>query len=236
MASRVQDTFRFKQFAIKQTQNVHRVGTDGVLLGAWVNIQSTTCILDVGTGTGLIALMLAQRVQNAQIIALEPHFEAFSLAQENTAASPFSQRLSVLQCTLQQFQSSENFDLIVSNPPYFENSLKPPTATRQQQRHADSLTPTDLLEGANRLLTPNGKLAVVLPIREGEKFIQIAQSFEFWPSRRCNLFTKASKPIERLLLELSKTKATCMNESLTLLTSEGNRSAEYQKLTSGFYL
>lgn len=214
---------------------MHRVGTDGVLLGAWVDVTDCRTILDVGAGTAIIALMLAQRT-DAEIRALEPDTEAFLIAQANIETSPFNNKLLVHQTTLQNFSTEGKFDLIVCNPPYFEKSLKPPTAARQNQRHTDALPFTDLINKSKSLLQPTGRLAVVMPYWEGNRFKDLAAHNNLHLSRTCAVTAKAGKPQERWLLEFSLAPSALRHEVLTLMDTTGQWTPEYQQLTRSFYL
>jgi tRNA1Val (adenine37-N6)-methyltransferase len=230
------DIFKFKQFKVGQNENVHRVGTDGVLLGAWVNIKKATRILDVGTGTGLIALMLAQR-SHAKIVGIEPEHEAFSIARQNAEESPWKVRVQIIETTLQDFYLDTLFDLIVCNPPFFENSLKPLVAQRQHQRHTDTLSPTQLIENVAPLLHPTSRLAVVLPPIEGNRFIEIAVSFSLCLHRSCAVFSKSRKPQERWLLEFGVQPVPKTAETtLHIMDNAGQWTNEYKALTRDFYL
>jgi tRNA1Val (adenine37-N6)-methyltransferase len=206
------------------------------LLGAWADVENTQRILDVGTGTGVIALMLAQRC-NAQIEAIEPEYEAFALARDNFQNSPFANRAQIHQTILQEFHVDALFDLIICNPPFFENSLKPPSANRKQQRHTDSLSPVHLLVHGNRFLNPDGRLSVVLPTTEGNRFIELASEQNFYLLKSTAVFSKLGKPQERWLLEFSKQKTPRIETgSLAILDAAGQWTDEYKVLTSGFYL
>lgn len=231
-------TFRFKQFEIVQDDNVHKVGTDGILLGAWADITGCKSILDVGTGTGLIALMIAQRAgADVSITAIEPASTPFALAQQNITNSSQGKRIDLQNTSLQDFNSPKPFDLIISNPPYFENSLKPPSEKRTYERHADSLPFNDLLDSVKNLLAPTGRLAVVLPVAEGNRFISLAYAAGIYVSNQCAVFSKESKPQERWLLEFSLTpNRNLKRQSLTLMNDVGDWTPEYKALTGEFYL
>ena len=153
--------FKFKQFEIHQDRCAMKVGTDGVLLGAWA--PGGKRILDIGSGTGLISLMMAQRCQEAQVIGVDLDAEACDEARENVAASPFADRVSIACCRLQDYESAEKFDAIVSNPPFFLNSLKNPDSKRSMARHADSLPFRDLFLGVKRLLSEEGVFSAIVP-------------------------------------------------------------------------
>jgi tRNA1Val (adenine37-N6)-methyltransferase len=230
------DIFKFKQFKVGQNQNVHRVGTDGVLLGAWVNLGSASHILDIGTGTGVIALMLAQR-SDAKITGIDSDQEAFRIARQNAEESPWKERIRIMETSLQDFYTEARFDLAVCNPPFFENSLKPPTSHRQQQRHTDTLPQDQLIENVTQLLTPTGRLAVVLPTAEGNRFRGLAKTFNLYLHRSCAVFSKMDKPQERWLLEFGFTPMVNTNDTqLIIIDSAGQWTDEYRALTRDFYL
>src|SRR5258708_26636997 len=169
--------FQFKRFSISDDHCAMKVGTDAVLLGAWVSIDGARRILDVGTGCGVIALMLAQRTNDdVAIDAVEIEVADAHQAGENISKSPWPEKVVVHQKAIQELDIGERFDLIVSNPPYFINSPLPPAPPRAQARHAKSLTSEDLIDQSLRLLRPSGTLAVVLPFAEGNKFRQQAEA------------------------------------------------------------
>ena len=228
--------FRFKQFSLQQHDHIHKVGTDGVLLGAWVKIKPTDqYILDAGTGTSLIALMLAQRSE-AFITGIEPDPTAFALAVENAANAPFTSRVTINQNRLQDFHADAQFDLLVINPPFFENQLRSPNQQRNNQRHNDSLPFHELLVAGKGLLKPSGRLAVILPVEEGLRFKEMAQKNGFHLSRITEVHSKASKPPIRLLMEFDLQHGMCVQEVLVLENEQGQRSEAYHRLTEAFYL
>ena len=231
-----EDIFRFKRFDIIQNHSVHRVGTDGVLLGAWIDIIGARKILDVGTGTGVIALMLAQRTEGIpSITALEPDVNAYELAVRNIRSSEFSGSIEVINKRVQDFEHTK-FDLIVCNPPFFINSLKPPTDSRARQRHSVDLSHEDLVKTATSLLTPEGKLGLVLPFDEGNSFIQVAGNFDLHLSKRCDVYAKAGKDPKRYLLQLSLMPTNQIEKtSLTIMQSTGEWTSEYKSITREFY-
>jgi tRNA1Val (adenine37-N6)-methyltransferase len=206
------------------------------LLGAWVNIGNALQILDVGTGTGVIALMLGQR-SNAKITGIDSDHEAFSIAKQNAEESPWKERIRIVETSLQDYYTQTRFDLVVCNPPFFENSLKPPTSQRQQQRHTDTLSPNQLIENVSQLLSPTGRLAIVLPTSEGNRIMELAQTFNLHVHRSCAVFSKAGKPQERWLLDFARTPAATANETqLTIMDAEGKWTDDYKALTHDFYL
>lgn len=222
---------------MQHDRSTHKVGTDGVLLGAWVDHEGCHSMLDAGTGSGVIALMMAQRTpQGTRIEAIDLNADDAEQARENVSASPWPEKVAVHHVRLQEFESSA-FDLIISNPPFFENSAKPPSASRAQARHTDTLSQQELLTHSLRLLSPHGKLAVVLPDAEGRKFVQLAESGGLFCGRMCFFHSRESKPAERLLLELSREQRPLKQEKLVLY--EGDTltwTAEYRALTGNFYL
>jgi tRNA1Val (adenine37-N6)-methyltransferase len=167
--------FRFKQFSIEDDRCAMKVGTDAVLLGAWVDISNAKKILDVGTGCGIIALMLAQRTgEDVCIEAIEIEKQDAIQALENSNQSPWAKRIKITPQSLQEFKGFESFDIIVSNPPYFINSQLPPSTDRAKARHTHSLSYQELIDHSIRLLNKEGRLAVVLPYAEGKNFLNIA--------------------------------------------------------------
>lgn len=215
-----------------------KVGTDGVLLGAWADINGANHILDIGTGSGVIALMLAQRTNSDSIIdAVEIDDIAFEEAKENSKASPWPERVSVYHSAIQNFKKEIRYDLIISNPPYFLNSYKPPDEKRLAARHAETLSFDDLLVASDRLLKSTGRLNVVLPITEGEQFITLANSKNFMLTRKWTFRTRLEKPVERYLLEFSKhTEKPMETGEIRLYDQDENWSEEYCELTRDFYL
>lgn len=214
-----------------------KVGTDGVLLGAWVSVKNAAHILDIGTGTGVIALMLAQRApESVTIDAVEIDANAFADAQENIAASPWHDRIQLHHTSIQQFNTSVKFDLIVSNPPYFQKSYKPPTAQRETARHTEQLSFDEILLTAEKLLHPQGKLNIILPYTEGLQFVSLAEHKGLYCTRKWVFRTRENKPIERFLLEFEWNKRVLQEGEILLYSSGEEWSEEYKKLTGDFYL
>lgn len=230
--------FQFKQFTIYQDRCAMKVGTDGVLLGAWAPCAQAQRILDVGAGTGLVSLMMAQR-SSAQIDAVELDAATAEQAKENVSSSPFKERIRVYASSFQDYVSScqVRYDLIVSNPPFFHNSLKPPKDARSAARHTDSLPFEDLILGAMSLLTDGGQLVLILPITEGELFISRAQTLGLYCIHKTEVYPKPKIPAKRLLLILSKQASACVNSELTIETEHRHQySDEFKALTTDFYL
>ena len=218
--------FQFKQFTICQDLCAMKVGTDGVLLGAWANGGKR--VLDAGTGTGIIALMMAQRYPNAVVTAIDIDEDAVKQAQQNVAQSPFAQQITVLHNTLQEHQGE--YDAIISNPPFFIDSLAAPDEQRNVARHTQTLTYTELMQTAWRLLSDEGELSVVVPFDYRKRMEDEAIFVGFFPCRVCAVKTTERKPAKRYLLSFKKHPCRCEQEQLTI------GSEMYQKLTKDFYL
>jgi len=232
--------FHFKKFSIEQKGAAHPVGTDGVLLGAWADAVGAKRILDIGTGTGLVALMLAQRNLSAQILAVETHPMSAALACRNFAASPWADRLETVESSIQDFaqNTDEQFDLIVSNPPFFSEKTVSPDAERQLGRHTKSLSPGELLAVAKKLLAENGRLCAVLPAQEGKRFCELAVPNGLYCTEEVEVRTRPHKPVERLLLCFEKNPYRFEKKRLSVHADAkgGAYSVEFRRLTGDFYL
>jgi tRNA1Val (adenine37-N6)-methyltransferase len=231
--------FRFKQFTIIQNRSTHKVGTDGVLLGAWISIDHSKTILDIGTGSGLIALMLAQRTLPDVIIdAVEVQHEDAEQARENASRSPWKNRISVHETMIQQFSTNVKYDLIVSNPPFFINSWLPPNQKRTTVRHSESLSFQDLLQAVIVNLSPDGRFGLILPFTEASLFISLARSGGLYLRRKCDFKTRSHKPVERILMEFSFIEQPLISDHLLLYDGfDGEEwSVGYKALTKDFYL
>jgi len=214
-----------------------KVGTDAVLLATWCNVAHAQSILDIGTGNGTIALILAQRsVENATIHAVEIEERDAQQAEENFHASPWASKIHLHYGCIQDFTPDKKFDLIVSNPPYFNNSEPPPDERRHKARHTITLSYEELLTSISRLLTDEGKFNVVLPFVEGLQFIQLARMFQLYCSRQYGFRTREGKPVERWLLEFSRLQTTAETGEILLYKNTEEWSDEYVDLTRDFYL
>ena len=230
--------FHFKQFTIAQDQTTHKVGTDAVLLGSWVNIlQHDRFFLDIGTGSGLIALMLAQRSkEHVHIDAVEIEAGDAVQAKENVAHSPWPDKVAVIHGRVEDFAPDRAYDLIVSNPPFFVDSLRPPDDKRLQARHTFTLTFPDLLKAVLRLLAPRGRFGIILPHVEGLRFMNIAREAGLFVSRRTSFRARRQKPPERLLMEFSREKNAIEESEIILYEGLESWTEQYSALTKEFYL
>ena len=230
------NNFTFKQFTINQDRSAFRVGTDGVLLGAYTDIRGAKRILDIGTGTGLIALMLAQR-SSAEIVAVEPDHDSCLQACENVDKSKWKSRIKVVNSTLQEYTDKRKFDLIVTNPPYFTDSLKNPDPGKSFARHNDSLLSGDLLTGVSRLLAEGGRFQLIMPYAEGNIFIAVAAGYGFYCSDILKIKPLPTSEIRRLILSFGRERIRATEKFLTI--EHGKRhefTEEYINLTKDFYL
>jgi tRNA1Val (adenine37-N6)-methyltransferase len=234
------DYFRFKQFTVWQDKCAMKVGTDGTLLGAWVGVDTCQSILDVGTGTGLIALMLAQRNREAKIDALDIDEDACSQAKANVEASPFSGRMRIIHASFPVYASGTTlrYDLIVSNPPYFVHSLKNPIHQRSIARHTDSLSLEELVSKGRELLRPNGRLALILPAGREDELKRIAHTNGLNRIRQTSLIPVPGAKVKRVLTELSvNTRLTsCTTDTLLIEEVRHQYTPAYKELTKDFYL
>ncbi|MCX4301509.1 MAG: methyltransferase domain-containing protein [Alistipes sp.] len=232
--------FQFKRFAVRQERSPMKVGTDGVLLGAWTEVYpSDRRILDIGTATGLIALMMAQRAPEAQIVGID--ILDIAEARENAAASSWGPRLTFEQCPAQEFTAAEPFDLILSNPPFFVDALTCPDAGRTTARHTVTLSYEDLCMSVVRLLAPDGRFAVVLPLAESERWFSVCNG-RLRLVRRTDVRTTPRRTPKRVLLEFVHENAVSestqpRHDELTIGTGEHEQYTEaYRTLTGDFYL
>lgn len=231
------DYFQFKQFRIRQGQTAMKVGTDGVLLGAWARLDDASSILDIGTGTGLLTLMAAQRNAGARIEAVEIDDDAYRQASRNIASSPWSDRIALHHLSIFDFYPTARFDCILCNPPYFLHSTPTPDSSRTIARHCCEFTHTDLLSLSSRLLTPQGKLNLILPVTEAENLLRQAPQYSAWLTRVTKVKPTPQKAPKRYLLEFSFSPSDPpVPDELVIEYSRLCYSPEYQELTRDFYL
>jgi tRNA1Val (adenine37-N6)-methyltransferase len=231
-------SFAFKQFTIKQDLCAMKVGTDAVLLGSWVQPNGSKSILDIGTGTGIIALMLAQK-SDAKIEAIDIDEDSVTQAKQNVLDSKFASKIEVFQSSFQAFakETDRKFNLIVTNPPYFEQSLKSSDEQRSFARHSDVLPFDELLDGVVKLLDPKGKFYVILPIIEAEKFRVIAEKKGLHLSKLLRVKSRTDKEIEkRHLMQFEFTPSEFSERTLSIEHQERHHyTDEYKELTKDYY-
>jgi tRNA1Val (adenine37-N6)-methyltransferase len=231
--------FAFKQFNVKQDKCAMKVGTDAVLLGAWVNPNGAKFILDIGTGTGVIALMLAQKT-NASIIGIDIDLSATQQAQENVDESKFKEQIKIIHTSLQEFVKINDlkFQMIVSNPPFFEQSLKPIDEKRSNARHADVLPFDDLLDCVIKMLDETGKFCLILPTLEAEKFRNMAQKKGLYLSKLLRIKSRADKDSDKRHIMQFEFKPSEFSENTLVIEGDErhNYTKDYRELTKEYYL
>ena len=232
--------FQFKKFDVNQDRCAMKIGTDGVLLGAWTPIENNPfSILDIGTGTGVIALMLAQRTNAEQIDALEIDEQAYEQATDNFEKSPWSDRLFCFHAGLDEFveEPEDEYDLIVSNPPFYSEDFKSENEQRDLARFQDAMPFEDLIEAADLLLSENGIFSVIIPFKEENRFLALAKEFELYPLKITHVKGTPTTEIKRSLVAFSRNKNIDFPiDELIIETARHLYTAEYIELTKDFYL
>lgn len=230
-------TFYFKQFKVEDGCSTMKVGTDAVLLGASVKVENSKNILEIGTGSGVIALILAQR-SDALIDAIEIDKESAEQARQNANSCPWSERIEVIQSSLQEFTpTSKKYDLIVSNPPFFSCSLKSPDKKRNLSRHDEELSYADLIACSSGLLAECGSLWVILPVNESAIFTSLAEKESLFLQFHMIIIPKEGRKAHRCILEFKKSMTGDTEEISLMIMDEGGRhTAEYVELTKDFYI
>lgn len=239
MDTKVSKPFQFKQFTIEQDRCPMQIGTDGVLLGAWTEVEGANRILDIGTGTGVIAISLAQRTDQSIIHAVEIHTESSEQAAENMQACPWSDRLEVFNESIQNFAKTrrQEYDLIVSNPPFFSGGTFSQEQDRTNVRHTTKLPHGDLLTCARNLLNPGGRFCVILPFIEGLRFQELAATYHLYCTKMTEVSPRPGKEVNRLLLQFERSPGPLEKDSIAIRQSDSDEwTEEYVKLTGDFYL
>lgn len=232
----MEDSFRFRQFSVRHRDSALKIGTDAVLLGAAMSVDgSERRALDIGTGCGVIALMLAQRNQLCHVTGIDIDRASAMEAADNFAASPWAERLEALHCPLSDFKPESEFELIFSNPPYFDASLKNPDEREAAARHTDSLSLAEIFNFCRDSLSENGRIALILPFELLQALRRIAASFGFYPFRLLYIQTVEKKRPKRVIIELSRDRRACTEDKL-ILQKNGSRTEEYSRLCADFYL
>jgi len=227
-------SFCFKQFEVFHDRCAMKVGTDGVLLGAWINPGNAMRILDVGSGSGLIALILAQHSM-AQVDGVELDLEAAKQAGENFSNSLWTERMCIFEADFNFFQNT-SYDLIVSNPPFFRKSLKAPVKERNLARHTDMLSYEMLIQKSAQLLSPDGRFAVILPTDSSDDFEEVCWQNKLYLSKRCEVIPVEGLSPKRVLLEFSLHRSTIERTTLILETKDHQMTPEFSDLTADLYL
>jgi len=250
------ELFRFKQFEIHQDKTAMKVGTDGVLLGAWCSLDDEPeSVLDIGSGTGLIALMLAQRSDAETIDAVELDSQAYEQTVENFERSDWGDRLFCYHSSFQEFsqemaEEEEQYDLIISNPPFYTDRFETQDEARNKARFTSALSFEDLIAGVNQLLSPSGRFATIIPFKEEQTFVNLAKESNWFLSRVCRVKGTETSEVKRSLLEfcpstyfdsaqqpsLRVQKAETVEEELVIETSRHHYTQKYKELTRDFYL
>jgi tRNA1Val (adenine37-N6)-methyltransferase len=230
-------SFRFKQFTIQQDRCALKVGTDGVLFGAWVDHLGATRILDIGTGTGVLALIAAQRNATASIHAVEIDDASADQAKENAAASPWADRLHVYCMDVRRMRSDAQYDLIICNPPYYSGYSRSPDERVDLAKHGDELSFPDLLDSVRQLLLPEGRFAVIVPLDRESDLMHEAARISLYPKRRCVVRYVPHRPAKRILLELDRLRGSVHDQEITVeATGPFDYSPEYRALISDLML
>ena len=229
------DIFQFHKFTIKQDRCAMKVGTDGVLLGCWASLRAHAHLLDIGTGTGLIALMAAQRGAG-KVDAVEIVPEAAQQAYENFANSPWGNIIEVHTCDIRKYYPDCQYDFIWSNPPYYDNPLLPPDKARSIARNSRTLPTEQLAQCVSRLLSAEGIFAVILPEESAENMETSLAGHGLFLSRKTLVQSRPYKPVRRILMEFSQKVTRTVETTLVLSEEQGERTDEYKMLTKDFYL
>lgn len=233
--------FRFKQFSVSHSVSAMKVGVDGVLIGAWAAVGESRVILDAGAGCGLIALMCAQRNPSAAVDAVEIEPGAAGEARSNFAASPWPERLRLIEDDIMNLPQTVKYDHVVSNPPFFEAGVNEINTGRELARHAADFSPSALVKLAPSILSPSGRLSLILPAENFDALQHVADSAGLLLSRLCRVRGHANAPLKRVMVEFTLPDSESMPlnpeiTELTLETSPGNPTPEYRALCRDFYL
>lgn len=225
--------FKFKEFSVRQTASAMKIGTDAMILGSLIGTENAMHGLDVGTGTGVLALMVAQKKRNLEILGLEIEREAYEEASYNFENSPFNAQLSAIHCDFIHFEHAP-FDLIFSNPPFFENSSKTNSLKRNLARHDDSLPLTDLFRQVERLLTQDGHFWVILPATTCDEYLPIAERLGLYPEQISSIFGKENQLTRKVVAFIKSQKPTSFSEFIVRNT-DGTYTEMYKKLTLDYH-
>jgi tRNA1Val (adenine37-N6)-methyltransferase len=238
----VSKPFQFKEFTINQDKTAMKVGTDGVLLGAWCTVENyPESILDIGSGTGVISLMIAQRSDAMTIDAFEVDANAYEQTVQNFEASDWGDRLYCYNATFQEFaneiaEEQETYDLIVSNPPFYTDDFKTESEARNKARFTSSLSFEELISGVSKILTENGSFVVIIPFKEEENFINLTKTKNLFLNKVCHVQGNITSAIKRSLLTFSFDQTAIKKEHLIIVIERHKYTEDYINLTKDFYL
>ena len=228
--------FKFKQFTISQEGAPFKVGTDSMILGSWVKLKGEESVLDIGTGTGILALMVAQRISTGKVLATEPNRAAFELAKSNFENSPFNEKLIAVNEPLQKLEPNASFDMIISNPPYFSDSTLSKKSTISS-RHTVDLKFIEIAEYCQNYLAKNGRVFIVLPVKEFSEFKYQMENKTFFEVRRLEISSFENSKVKRICAEFSRSEAMLETEKLTIRNSADNSYSEsYQELVNEYQI
>ncbi|ASM48913.1 tRNA1Val (adenine37-N6)-methyltransferase [Pseudoalteromonas espejiana DSM 9414] len=227
--------FTFKQFKVEHDKCAMKVSTDGILLGAWANLNGAQSLLDIGTGTGLLALMCKQRSSGLAITAVEVDEAAYNQALKNCASSPWP-NINIEHTTIQSFEHAKPFDVVISNPPYFNNSLKGESDTRNTARHTDGLSFDELINAFKRLSHSGSRFSLILPSIEGALFIKLATQNGLYLNVHCQVKATPNKDISRSLMTFSYVKSDIESSILCIRNLDNSYTVDYVALCKAFYL
>jgi tRNA1Val (adenine37-N6)-methyltransferase len=237
VSRRIYKPFNFKNFSIHQNNAAMKIGTDGILIGAWVDVSQKFKALDIGSGTGIISIMLCQRNISLELDSIEISDNAIIDAKINIDNCDWSKRIKLFHKDLKGFSPNTNYDLIVSNPPYFKESLKPSNLERLKARHQNDLNFQDIVKFSEKNLTKNGSLNIILPYDQKKEAIELAKKHRLISVRECSVYPKPNKPPHRVLIEFSRDENKKNSKESLVIEENGrhNYSKEYKKLTREFY-
>ncbi|MFA9198891.1 MAG: tRNA1(Val) (adenine(37)-N6)-methyltransferase [Aquirufa sp.] len=229
-------TFEFKQFSLNHGNPGLKISTEACLFGAWTSLKAQGKCLDIGTGCGLLASMLAQAQHSSTVIALEIHPEVAKVASENFNSSPFKERLKAIEANVLTFKSEEKFDFICSNPPFFTNHLAASDEAKHMAIHADHLSPKDLASSIDRLLTNDGTFAVLYPADVLALFEQSLQANGLFIHEKVTIHSNPSSPVLRIMAYGSSEKSPLKQERINIKTAQGDYSPEFIELLRPYYI
>ena len=235
-AKKIYNKFNFKQFSIQQNNAAMKIGTDGILLGAWTDVNKAKQILDIGCGTGVIGIMQAQKNCEAIIDLVEIDKSACIDANINISNCPWYNRINLFESALDKFNTNKKYDVIISNPPFFNNSLKSENNSRSLARHSISLDYKQIILFSNKYLNNNGGLSLILPYNQADECISFSKNNNLFLSRICNVKAKETKKAHRILLEFSKIEKNLVKDTIIIENNlRHNYTKQYKVLTNNFY-